>query len=470
MQAMKRVPVFISEYFAWRRPLQRLSWRQMAMIGFLFLIMMIVGKHDITSSSPNNRAMHMSSDELADSVESGSTTRQIAFAVFLIGGVLVIVGSRNNDIHSSVLRGNLPLACFVVLAFLSILWSGDASLTFRRSSEYLILCIGAAAAGRILGFRGVVWLAFLGSAGYLLIGLTAELLLGTFRPWGADYRFYGTLYPNEQAWNCVLLLISGSALVSQAHGVRRIPYLMAMTLGCACLFLTKSRTSLVCGALALMFYWVGRLSPKERLALVLAGVQLIGVLSFAMIVGSGAIKQLGRIVLAGREEDTYENFSGRIPLWSLCMEYVSARPLAGYGFNSFWTPEHIRIVSAQEGWAVPESHDGYLEIMLGLGAVGLALYLYQLASTWHIVSRSYRASPNPLVRCYLALLLFYFACMFTETIAFDVGLPTLCIVSLLWSRKLWFRSQPAPNATSTVSPIYLPAAAYQVESKSSGRT
>ncbi len=451
MQRLKRFAAMTS---------QRLSKHQRLMIAFLFLIMMIVGKHDVTSSAPNNRAMHMSSDQLAHSVETGSTTRQIAFVALLIGGVLVMAGARGDGPHSSALRNNLPLTCFVSLAFVSVLWSGDPGLTFRRSSEYLILCIGAAAAGRILGLRGVVWLGFLGSTGYLLMGFVAEVVLGTFRPLSVDYRFYGTLYPNEQAWNCILLLITGSALLTQIRGFWRIPYFMAMTVGGVCLFLTKSRTSLVCGALALTFYWAGRTSVKQKLALVLAGTLLVGVLFAATLVDSGIGPRSDRLLLAGRDADTYENFSGRIPLWKLCMEYVRARPLAGYGFDSFWTPDHIRTVSAQEGWAVPAAHNGFIDLMLGVGVIGLVFYLFQLAGTWRLLRHSYATSRDPLIRCYLALLLFYFACMFTEAIAFDVGLLTFCVLSLFWSRKLWFRSQFAPIPSTTVVPALLPVRPY----------
>ena len=450
MQRKKRLMVSIS---------QCLSRRQLLVIGFLFLVMMVAGKHDLTYSAHYDDIM--SSDQLSDMIEAGSTTRQIAFVALLIVGVLVMAGARNDGPHSSALRNNVPLACFVGFAFLSVIWSSDAELTFRRSSEYLIFCIGAAAAGRILGLRGVVWLGFLGSTGYLLIGLISEVVLGTFHPFSFDYRFCGTLHPNHQAWNCILLLISGSALLSQIRNFWRTAYFMAMTLAVVCLFLTKSRTSLVCGALALMFYWVGRLSRKQKLALGLTGtIILVGVL-FAETLVSGVTSQLDRMLLAGRDADTYQNFSGRIPLWKVCMGYVGVRPHAGYGFDSFWTPDHIRKVSAKEGWTVPISHNDFIELMLGLGVIGLTLYLYQLAGTWRLLRRSYKATRDPFVRFYLALLIFYFACMFTEAIAFDVGLLTFCLLSMLWSRKLWIRRQFAPNLTTTVIQAREPAQAYQ---------
>ena len=418
---------------------------------------MMAAGHDLTLSAHYDDIQNMTVDQLVYVAATGSIARRIGCAALLIGAVLTMAAAKNEGQPLSALRNNRALACFVGFAFLSMLWSSEPDLTLRKSAEYFILCVGAAEAGRILRLRGVVWLAFLGSTGYLLIGLIAEVLLGTFHPFSFDYRFCGTLNPNHQAWNCILLLLSGSALLRQIRSSWRIAYFMAMTLGVACLLLAKSRTSLVCGALALMFYWVGRLSLTQKLALAfIIGTLLGSVLFSATLVSSGGTSNFSRMLLAGRDVDSYQNLSERVPLWKATIEYVGESPLAGYGFNSFWTSNHIRDVSAEAGTTVVHSHNEFIELMLSLGAVGLTLYLFQLADTWRILLRSYKVTRNPFVRFYLALLIFNFACMFTEAIAFDVGLPTFCLLSMLWSRK-----QFAPNSIARVIPALESVQAYQ---------
>jgi O-antigen ligase len=418
----------------------RLSRRQWLFMGFLILVMMAAGGQDFTFSTHYSDIMNMSSGQLAYKVESGSIMRQIALFSLLVCGVFVLTTARVKSAHSNALRNNVPLACFVGLAFLSVLWSADPTLTFRRSSEYLIFCIGASAAGRALGLRGIVWLGFVGSTVYILLGVAAEVVLGTFHPWNMDYRFCGTLHPNHQAWNCVLLLLSSSVLLSQVRrGLPHAACAIAMILGAVFLFLTKSRTSLLCGVLALIYYWSARLSVKQKLAAVLGGSLAASALLVTTLFSPVITSQLNRALLAGRDANTYQSLSGRIPLWQACMEYVALRPRTGYGFDSFWTPEHIRIISAKEGWTIPMSHNGYIELLLSLGIIGLVLYLFQLASSWPLLQRSYISTRDPMVRFYLALLLYYSTCMFAEAIGFDLGLPTFCLLSMLWARKLWFR-------------------------------
>lgn len=434
-------------------------------IGFLFLVMIVVGKHEFTSSAPDNLAMHMSSDDLASSVQAGSLQRQIALLVLFAGAIVVFTTTRGNGSYSSALRSNPALACFVGLAFLSVSWSRDPALTFRRTSEYFILCIAAMAAGRVLGPRGVIWLGYLGSAGYLLIGVCAEMALHTFQPFNIDYRFYGTLYPNEQAWNCVLLLICGSALFYEIRGLWRVMYVVTIILGGVCLLLTKSRTSLVCGVAALVFFWCSRWSQKRYQVLIIAGTLAGAIWGSIALMNPGVKSHLGQMLLAGRDADTYENFSGRIPLWQLCLEYIGKRPVVGYGFDSFWTPDHIKTISAHEGWAVPASHNGFLELLLGLGALGLALYLLHLIGTWRMLKTNNRKARCLITRCYLALFYFYLMCMFTETIAFDVGLPTFCLLCLFWSRRWWFAEVSRRRSIFTASHLTEPlAAAYRTPS------
>ena len=60
------------------------------------------------------------------------------------------------------------------------------------------------------------------------------------------------------------------------------------------------------------------------------------------------------------------------------MEFVLECPLTGYGYGGFWTSERARAVAAQT-IAVTEAHNGYLEILLAGGLIGIALFVLVLA-------------------------------------------------------------------------------------------
>ena len=71
-------------------------------------------------------------------------------------------------------------------------------------------------------------------------------------------------------------------------------------------------------------------------------------------------------------------FTDRVPLWNSLMEFVLECPLTGYGYGGFWTSDRARAVAAQT-IAVTEAHNGYLEILLAGGLIGIALFVLVLA-------------------------------------------------------------------------------------------
>jgi O-antigen ligase len=74
--------------------------------------------------------------------------------------------------------------------------------------------------------------------------------------------------------------------------------------------------------------------------------------------------------------------TGRVPLWILVWNAILQKPLLGYGYGGFWLgwegpSAYIRSIIQ---WHPPHAHNGFLDIMLDLGATGLLLYLLFLLS------------------------------------------------------------------------------------------
>ncbi len=68
--------------------------------------------------------------------------------------------------------------------------------------------------------------------------------------------------------------------------------------------------------------------------------------------------------------------TGRTPLWGAVIEKIEARPWLGYGYAGFWrgfdgeSGDVWRVI----GWHAPHSHNGYLDLGLDLGLVGLSAF------------------------------------------------------------------------------------------------
>jgi len=62
-----------------------------------------------------------------------------------------------------------------------------------------------------------------------------------------------------------------------------------------------------------------------------------------------------------------ETLTGRTDIWAYLIPYAMSNPLGGHGFGGFWTDAHREATSSH-------AHNGYLDIVLNIGFVGLILF------------------------------------------------------------------------------------------------
>lgn len=78
-------------------------------------------------------------------------------------------------------------------------------------------------------------------------------------------------------------------------------------------------------------------------------------------------------------------FNGRMPIWNLIVQKISEHPWFGYGYSAFWTSDESYSV-LMNSWGRDRytagirfnAHNGYLDLTLQVGLVGLALYAISL--------------------------------------------------------------------------------------------
>jgi len=70
-------------------------------------------------------------------------------------------------------------------------------------------------------------------------------------------------------------------------------------------------------------------------------------------------------------------FTGRTTLWLSIIDVIKERPWLGYGYQAFWSglDGPSAPVIRSEGWLTPDAHNGFLDLVLQLGLVGLFVFL-----------------------------------------------------------------------------------------------
>ncbi len=182
---------------------------------------------------------------------------------------------------------------------------------------------------------------------------------------------------------CMMALGATIALLT-ALDSRKNRWLSVICFCCAVFLIVSSRssTSLVAfvdSLLVVPFYII--LKQHYKLRAFLFFITLLFSTSVAIFVTNN----LETIIVDWLGKDI--TFTGRKPLWDALINQGLERPWLGYGYRAFWSSDYSinALINNPNGWPeVPvlgtylstfHSHNGYIELFLYLGFIGLSLFM-----------------------------------------------------------------------------------------------
>lgn len=409
----------------------------------LLLPAFFLTEHSLTISLAD--AYTGTADEMERDAAGGNVIRRIVFLAVAAWGALLLLLPSERRLRMSGGIG-LCILAFTGWAFLSIGWSVDPSMTTRRVMAMVCLLIGALGIARQLTPRELLRLGWLIPCLTLLVGVAAEIALGTFHPYAGSYRFAGTLHPNTQGMYLTSMSLAAFCWCRES-GWRNPGPICLLFAGFAFLVLTKSRTSAAGFLIAVTLL----LTLRTRAGLKwMTGFAAAWVLAVAMLVvllfGIDVKQELTELALLGRKEQA-ESLTGRLPIWTELQTAIAQRPLSGYGYDTFWTPDRIETVSSTLQWAIHEAHSAYIDMLLSVGLIGLIILLCGVFAGLCVASRRYLVDGQPLFGYLFGLYIFGLINGFTESgMTMPMFVPFLCVCGLA---SLTARAHEATASTDT---------------------
>lgn len=331
----------------------------------------ILSEHDLWYSTYEDFAH--GEDSILDGTGGGNIIRRLTFLWMGAVGIGLLIAANQITWKIKPLLA-LTFIAPLIWAWISLLWSIDSSMCMRRLIVRSCSAIAAVGMGRLFTLRQICWLAVIVLGGSIGIGVLAELGLGRFRPWSGDYRFSGTQHPNPQGMYLAGCCFAAVALAWTERKQRWLLIGIALAT-VVLLLLTKSRSGtaalvITAGAVLLL-----QTTLRFKLFAGLSGGWLLAVVVLAVwLLQIDALRELGEAALMGRKEAS-DTLSGRNFIWPLSQHFIDQRPWFGYGFESFWTADHVQFVADELQFPVMEAHNGYLEVQLSTGRIGLGLHL-----------------------------------------------------------------------------------------------
>ena len=117
--------------------------------------------------------------------------------------------------------------------------------------------------------------------------------------------------------------------------------------------------------------------------LLVAAVVCLAVFALFLDAGGGLVASLGRD----------PTLTGRTAIWNAVLA-MSANPLVGTGFESFWMGDRLDKAQKLIGPGVQEAHNGYLELYLNLGWIGIGLLSVLIVTGYRNVIATLRRDPH----------------------------------------------------------------------------
>ncbi len=334
----------------------------------------------------------------ADQFLEGNPFERNIFLVLLILALSVLI-NRPKKI-GEVLRGNAPILLFISYCALSLLWSEYPDVGFKRWMK-------------LVGDLGMVLIVttdidpsaafdrLITRVGFLIVPISILFIryypeLGrSYEGWSGAMRWTGiTTNKNTLGLICMLIglhtLWRGIRAFRSSKGKSRTRALTAtgimLTMVVYLLHAANSATSTSCFILGGALIVAISSFPLARKPLM---VHLLAVGAVSLAASAAFFNLAGLVEQLGRNPD----LTGRAEIWSIVLGQPVNR-LFGAGYESFWLGERLTTIQRLSGQYVNQSHDGYIEVLVNLGWVGVALLALAILAGYKKIRRAIYQDPG----------------------------------------------------------------------------
>jgi O-antigen ligase len=347
------------------------------------------------------------------SYEEGNPSEAFVHSMLIIGGLCVLNNRLVN--LSEVFENNKWIMAFLLYCFLAIVWSDFPFVAFKR----WIKLLGHPIMALVILTEpdpGEALVALIKRSAYFLV--TASILV---------IKYYPNIGTRYDEWSGVPINVGIAQSKNMLGG-------SCMVLG---LFLfwhflcvwradkSKARRDelRLVGLLLVMIGWVLRKSHDATATLcLLIGIGIIFLAGRRWInkefIGTYVLIALvallfcefafGILDRVGQLTGHLQTLLGRKVLWSQCLA-IDTNPVFGTGFESFWLGDRLRVLSEDRPFTLNEAHNGYLEVYLNLGWIGVFMLFALIIATFRRIRLELFRNPDwgRFELAFLAALVFY---------------------------------------------------------------
>ena len=317
-------------------------------------------------------------------IEEGNPIDRAFLTIMLVLGSIILVKRKFS--WSSFIKNNVWLILLLGYMLLGCLWSSEPFISFKRWTREVIAVVMVAVVTSEPHPLNALESLFRRSV--YILSPVSYICINYFSEYGRKYlHFSGDLmwigvamHKNSLTQLCAFTIFfliwtfvrrrKGKSVAVSKYQTYLEIFILLLSLWMMggpyhnFTYSATATTALIMGLLMLTVFvqrkkWGSIPGPAILMALIIIVILYGTVTPF---VGKLSIIDISSV--AGRQE----NLTGRTDVWAELVPVAMQRSLIGHGYAGFWTTK------TREAFDIPTAHNGYLELILTLGFVGLALY------------------------------------------------------------------------------------------------
>jgi exopolysaccharide production protein ExoQ len=375
----------------------------------------------------------------------------------LIYGAALIFMIPNAARLLRALASSPALASFLLLVLVSGVWSAAPLFTLRRALWFLL----TSAFGLYFGARFEIkeQIRLLASALGVCIVLSVFFIVALPR-YGYDLLLYKDawrgVFFHKNVLGCYMVVAAITFLCFRAETLaERAGRYLCLALSVGLLIGSEAKGSYVVMLVSILLMFLYRLLHLYWKRLIPAATIALGLLAL----GAAYVASNADAILQALGKNA--TLTGRIPLWADVLAISSHNRWLGYGFGGFWATNSHSVWS-MVGWMPHESHNGFIDILLELGVIGLVIFalntVIALSRTVKLVARE-RTLESQWPLLMLSLILLYN--MFESNLMVQNGFLWVAYVAMTVSAQRVWNAGRATVPTEAPPDVQLSGLEYQ---------
>jgi len=323
-----------------------------------------------------------------EQLSQSNTANQIIWVALFSAGVLFVARRAMRGMMPIMTLSLTMISAYLLLALTSSMWALAPDISLRRwLQQVLVVFIFT---GVTLYVRDKVRVL---NAVFAVFALAIVLNAVLVPVIPAGSLGYAGIYAQKNALGAVaaLTLIFSICYVMSNGSIYKIFLVVIAILSAGLLVISQSKTSLglalLCPILASAIVIISRLFGMSLLGALLAAFAAASILFFLVVDGLQISTEDISMLLFN---DT--TFTGRKYIWDYVFSLHEQRPWLGWGYQSFWSigPESPSLKASSFVAGLNQSHNGYVDILLETGNIGLIVIVIFLIGLCHAIDRSWR--------------------------------------------------------------------------------